>query len=126
MSLMSGRTRAARRRRGVAALALAAAALAVVAVPALAHQTITIHADGSYAVMLNNHTFVYGCDEHSDGNRAYIRRVANGGTTLDPVWDPDGAGGECGGTFIDLDNLESYNICVQNEGCADPVYRREF
>jgi len=120
------RTRSRRRRRGVVALGLMAALLAIAAVPALAHQTITqLPGDGSYATMIESHTRIYVCDMDSDSNRAYVRRVV-GGVVLEPVYDYNGASDGCGLVDINPNTLDSYNICVQNEGCATPIYRSQF
>ena len=119
-----------------AALALVLAtvgALAVGAGSASAHTTCTYHAGGDYACLLdraepfNVHESIIGCDEDVDGNYAYIRWWRNG-VLQPPRYDPDGAGGSCAVVSRSSwsPGLESYNICVQNEGCGRPVYASEF
>jgi hypothetical protein len=116
-------------RRASGALCVAAIAVAAALGPAgsaSAHQRITTLAgDGSYAVMLADHSYIFACDQDSDGNRAYLRYYVNG-VLQAPLYDPDGAGGNCGGTPINPGTLDSFNICVQNEGCGAPIYRGSY
>ena len=111
----------------VARLAMLAALVAglALAVPALAHDTGSIQpGDGSIAYMEGRtHSEIQICDNDNDGNRAYVRRIAGGAVVSPTVYDPDGAGGFCGQVAISTAFLESYVVCVQNEGCGNVVSR---
>jgi len=105
---------------------LAALMLLGSAASASAHQTVTVlPGDGSYATLFAGHGSIAVCDQDADGNYAYVRRVING-VTLAAFYDPDGAGGNCGLVLVNPTTLDSYNICVQNEGCGVPIYRSQF
>jgi len=134
LSVARGPGAFARRWSQLAAAVLMLAALMLVgnAASASAHQTVTVlPGDGSYATLFDgwsggyDHDTIAACDQDSDGNKAYVRRVVNG-VTLAPVYDPDGAGGSCGIVGVNPTTLDSYNICVQNEGCGTPIYRSQF
>jgi hypothetical protein len=105
---------------------LAALLLLGNAASASAHLTrTTLAGDGSFATLLSSHATISVCDQDVDGNYAYVRRVVNG-VTLAPFYDADGAGGSCSIVGVNPATLDSYNICVQNEGCGVPVYRSQF
>lgn len=117
------------RRLATAGAALLATAMLflIVVIPAQAHPTsTTLWGDWSYAYMSGDHSLLYGCDQHADGHKAYIRRYDVWGSPYPLVYDPDGAGGGCAVVAVNDWPLGSYNICVQYEGCARPVYRSEF
>lgn len=102
------------------------------AASASAHQTsTTLAGDGSFATLYDGfvggytHDALTVCDQDVDGNYAYVRRVVNG-VTLAAFYDADGAGGVCSTVQVNPTTLDSYNICVQNEGCGAPVYRSQF
>lgn len=115
-------------------LALAVPALLITAVmflaavaPAHAHPTsTTLWGDWSYAYMSSDHSLLYGCDQQTDGHRAYLRRYDIWGSPYPLAYDPDGAGGGCAVVAVKNWPLGSYNICVQYEGCARPVYHWKF
>lgn len=95
--------------------------------PALAHDTCTTHAEGSVACLKDSHTRLDVCDRDSDGHRVYVRRTLNDGTIMPPYYDPDGAGGYCGHVYGSWgSSLYAYNVCVEAEGCASPVYWWQF
>lgn len=122
MSIVSNRLWPAKTLRRVALALLAVALLVMPAAAANAHRITVQHpSDPSYAVMGEGHQQISACDIESDGDRAYVRYYVSG--VLQPaVYDPDGAGGRCGGLGIGTLTLDSFNICVQNEGCGNPYY----
>lgn len=112
--------------RAAAAAAASALLAASLAPQAQGHVTRSTHPEGSYAEMASNHLSIQVCDVDPDGNRAYIR-ITTGAGILDPFYDPDGAGGSCGVRPIGGPSfIDSYTVCVQNEGCGNPVYRGSF
>jgi len=107
--------------------ALVALALVVLCVGvASAHSVTTIMpGDGSYASLSTAHNQVWVCDQQADGNLAYIRLWVNG-VVQPPIYDADGYGGGCTLHLISPTATDSFNICVQNEGCGTPIYRAQF
>jgi hypothetical protein len=111
---------------------LSALVLMAGASSAKAHTTCTYHAGGDWACLLYDasagiHTSIVGCDQDADGNYAYIRWYRNGAIQPSRL-DPNGAGGACAVILRQewAPGLDSYNICVQNEGCGAPVYWYDF
>ena len=123
------RTTTVRRLSLAAASLLSAALLSFVLVAAAeAHETSTaLEGDRSFAVMFITHDTLAVCDAQADGHYAYLRRTDRWGWPLAPVYDPDEAHGTCGYVRgVNPWSLSSYNVCVQHEGCARPVYVEQF
>jgi hypothetical protein len=110
----------------IALLGLVGVGVAV-APSAQAHHVCTAHADGSYVCLGGNpnHGYLIVCDEDVDGNYAYARTYRNG-ALQDPLYDQTGAGGGCSLYEARVGTLDSFNVCVQNEGCGRPIYWWEF
>jgi hypothetical protein len=112
----------------VGAALLIAVGLSVISGPvAQAHQICTTHADGSYVCLGGdpNHGYLIVCDQDVDGNYAYARTYRNG-VVQPPLYDQTGAGGGCSLYEARVSTLDSFNVCVQNEGCGQPIYRYQF
>jgi hypothetical protein len=89
--------------------------------PGLEHQLCTGHPDGSFACLSADHLHLFVCDQHADGHYAYIRTY-RWGAVQPPLYDNDGAGGGCSWYAANVGSLDSFNICVQYEGCGNPIY----
>lgn len=96
------------------------------AASAQAHSVTIFHPnEPTYATLYTDHTSMWVCDQDPDGHRAYIRFYI-GGVLQPAVWDPDGYGGNCGVRPVNPATLDSFNVCVESEGCGTPVYRGSF
>lgn len=110
----------------IGAASLAVAGLLVAgASPAEAHHVCSVHRDGSYVCLGSDHQWLIVCDEDVDGNYAYARTYRYG-VVQPPLYDQTGAGDGCSLYEARVGSLESFNVCVQNEGCGNPVYRAQF
>lgn len=77
--------------------------------------------DGSFVCLSNDRRWLVVCDEDADGNYAYARTYRNG-VVQPPLYDQNGAAWPCSLYPAHVNSLDSYNICVQDEGCGSPRY----
>ena len=78
--------------------------------------------DGSFVCITDDRQWIQVCDMQADGNYAYARTYRYG-VVQGPLYDQNGSSAGCSFYAASLWSLDSYNICVQNEGCGSPVYR---
>jgi hypothetical protein len=78
--------------------------------------------DGSFVCLTDDRQWIQVCDQQADGNYAYARTYRYG-AVQEPLYDQNGSSAGCSFYAANLWSLDSYNICVQNEGCGAPVYR---
>ena len=91
-----------------------------------AHDATSFHpAEGSYVGLTGDHAYLVVCDLDPDGHYVYARTYRNS-VVQNPLYDHNGAGGSCGWYEARAGSLDSFNVCVQDEGCGRPVYWWEF
>lgn len=93
--------------------------------PAHAHHVCSVHQDGSYVCLGSDHVWLIVCDQDVDGNYAYARTYRNG-VVQSPLYDQNGASSGCSLYEARVGSLDSFNVCVQNEGCGSPIYWWQF
>ena len=128
----SGGLPARRAATGAAALMAGMIPMFALASPASAHNICSTHPSDPSTVCMSasgstgaQHAYLVVCDRHTDGNYAYARTYRNG-VVQSPLYDQNGAAAGCSLYNASVGSLDSFNVCVQNEGCGHYKVRSQF